>query len=193
MLPELPVFFSAVFSRSRLGQTMCCADQGRTLYHTRHPRRLGPSAAIGNDRYRALLEIHRRVIHDLALAHRELKWGEARNPKLETISNDKKIQCSKQSRFGPEFWILIFRVLKLFRISIFEFRKQAWRDDLLPSSPCLLVYGSRALYPAQRLFELAAQIGSGMPPVDKFFAIEQRQHRGFFGSEIVHGVPRLFA
>src|SRR6266542_4403427 len=125
--------------------------------------------------------------------NRRLTKFEARNPKLETISNDKKIQCSKQSRFGPEFWILIFRVLKLFRISIFEFRKQAWRDDLLPSSPCLLVYGSRALYPAQRLFELAAQIGSGMPPVDKFFAIEQRQHRGFFGSEIVHGVPRLFA
>src|SRR6266498_521567 len=58
MLPELPVFFSAVFSRSRLGQTMCCADQGRTLYHARHPRRLGPFTAAGNDRYRALLNLH---------------------------------------------------------------------------------------------------------------------------------------
>src|SRR6266498_4472402 len=60
MLPELPGFFSAVLSRSRLGQTMCCADQGATLHHLRHPRRFGPSAADGNDRYRALLEIHRR-------------------------------------------------------------------------------------------------------------------------------------
>ena len=40
---------------------------------------------------------------------------EARNPKLETISNDKKPQCSKQPRFGLEFRILIFRILDLFR------------------------------------------------------------------------------
>src|SRR5439155_2517897 len=50
---------------------------------------------------------------------------EARNPKLETISNDKKTQCSKQHRFGLEFWVL-FQILKLFRDfrnSDFEFRR----------------------------------------------------------------------
>jgi len=55
MLSQLSVFFSAVFSRSRLGQTICGVGQGATLHHARHPRRFRPSAAGSNDRYRALL------------------------------------------------------------------------------------------------------------------------------------------
>ena len=46
---------------------------------------------------------------------------EARNPKLETISNNKN-ECYKQIRFGLEFWISISNFWKLIRISIFEFR-----------------------------------------------------------------------
>jgi hypothetical protein len=48
---------------------------------------------------------------------------EARNLKLETITDDKKTECFKQPRSELEFRILIFQIisfLKLFRISIFE-------------------------------------------------------------------------
>jgi len=49
---------------------------------------------------------------------------EARNPKLETISNDKKPQCSKQPRFGLEFLdfdISNFEIVSDFDIWISDF------------------------------------------------------------------------